>query len=76
MVVLGEGAVSYKRGNPIMLDVILSMATRARTLQPQGHLAHKKHPLPLDHHRSLGIGLLQGPTRGVFLMSEVPMYKL
>ena len=24
----------------------------------QGYLAHKKHPLPCDHHRSLGIGLL------------------
>jgi len=24
----------------------------------QGYLAHKKHPPPWDHHRSLGIGLL------------------
>ena len=24
----------------------------------QGYLAHKKHPPPQDHHRSLGIGLL------------------
>ena len=25
------------------------------------------------HHRSLGIGLLQGPTEGVFLMSKVTL---
>ena len=31
---------------------------------------------PLDHHRALGIGLLQGPRRKHFLMSEVPMYGL
>ena len=24
----------------------------------QGYLAHKKHPPPLDHNRSVGIGLL------------------
>ena len=24
----------------------------------QGYLAHKKHPPPADHHRSLGVGLL------------------
>ena len=35
--------------------------------------SYKKHPPPQDHHRSLGIGPLQGPTRGVFLMSEVTL---
>ena len=30
----------------------------------QEYLAHKKHPPPKDHHRSLGIGLLYGPTGG------------
>ena len=40
----------------------------------QGYLAHKKHPSPRDRHRSLGIGLLTGPTGGVFLMSKVPLY--
>ena len=40
----------------------------------QGSLAHKKQPPPLDHHRTLGIVLLKGPRRGVFLMSEVPVY--
>ena len=39
----------------------------------QGYLAHQKHPPPQNHHRSLGIGLLQGHTGGVFLMSEVPL---
>ena len=29
-----------------------------------GFLAHKKHPPPKEPPRSLGIGLLQGPTRG------------
>ena len=29
-----------------------------------------------DHHRSLGMGLLQGPTSGVFIVSEVPLYPL
>ena len=40
----------------------------------QGYLAHKKHPPPQDHHRFLGIGLLQGSTGGGVLMSEVPLY--
>ena len=40
----------------------------------QGYFAHKKQPLPQVHHRALSIGLLQGPTGGVFLMSEVPLY--
>ena len=26
-------------------------------LHVQGYLAHKKTPLPYDHHRALGIGL-------------------
>jgi len=29
---------------------------------------------PQDHHRALGIVLLQGPRRRVFLMSEIPLY--
>jgi len=40
----------------------------------QGYLAHEKTPTPQDQHRALGIVLLQGPRRGVFLMSEVPQY--
>ena len=42
----------------------------------QGHRTHEKHPPPWDHHKSLGIGLLQGPTGGVFHMSELPVYTL
>ena len=42
--------------------------------QVQGYLAHKKRRPPQDHHRILGIGLLKGPTGGLFLMSEVPLY--
>jgi len=30
----------------------------------QGYFTHQKHQPPLDHHTSLGIGLLQGPTGG------------
>ena len=37
----------------------------------QGYLAQTKPHL--DHHRSLGIGLLQGPRRKQFLMREVPL---
>jgi len=39
----------------------------------QGHLADQKYPPPEDHHRALGIVLLQGPQRVGFLMSEVPL---
>ena len=35
-----------------------------RIIGLQGYLAHKKHQLPQYHHRSLGIGLLSGPTGG------------
>ena len=30
---------------------------------------------PQDHHKALGIGILQGPRVGRFLMSEVPLYE-
>ena len=36
-------------------------------------LTRKIHP-PWNHHRSLGIGLLKGPTGRMFLVSEVPLY--
>ena len=39
----------------------------------QGYLAWKKPPPPSDHHRSLGMVLLQGPT-GWQLLSEVLLY--
>ena len=34
----------------------------------------RNRPPPRDHHMTLGIVLLKGPRRGVFLMSEVPLY--
>ena len=37
----------------------------------QGYLAQKKRPTPQDHHRALGIGVLQGPGGWRFLLSEV-----
>ena len=39
----------------------------------QGYLAHKKPPPPWDQNRSLGIGLLWGPTGGGGHMSEKPL---
>ena len=33
----------------------------------------RNSPPPKDHHRTLGAVLLEGPTRGVFLVSEVPL---
>ena len=40
----------------------------------QGYLAHQKLQPPQDHHRALGIGLLQGPRRKQFFMREEPAY--
>jgi len=34
----------------------------------------RKRPTPWDHHRALGVGLLQGPKGRRFLVSEVPLY--
>ena len=33
----------------------------------------RNYPPPQGHHRALGIVLLLGPRRRVFLMSEVPL---
>ena len=63
----GGGAVSYKRGAPVRIAYIHAL---------RGYLALKKQPLPEDHHRTLGIALLQGPRRVQFLMSKVPMYRV
>ena len=38
------------------------------------YLAHQEKQPPSDHHRPLGIGILQGPREGRFRMSEVPLY--
>jgi hypothetical protein len=35
----------------------------------------RNSPPPWHHHRTLGIALLWGDTRGVFLMSEVPQQR-
>jgi len=48
-------------------------STKRALVGIQGYLAHKKLPPPYDHRRALGIGLLQGPRRMPFLMSEVPL---
>ena len=39
----------------------------------RGTLLIRNSPPPKDHHRTLGIVLLYGPRRGVFLMSVVPL---
>ena len=41
--------------------------------QVHGYLAHKDYPSPQAHQRSLGTGLLKGPTWGLFVMSEVSL---
>ena len=33
----------------------------------------RNSPPPQDYHRTIGIVLLQGPTKGVLLVSEVPL---
>jgi hypothetical protein len=38
-----------------------------------GILRSQDPPPPQDHHRALGMGLLQGPREGLFLMSEVTL---
>ena len=42
----------------------------------QGYHARKKTPPPYEHHRSLGIVLLHGPTGWRFLISEVNLSAL
>ena len=49
------GAVSYERGTSVP---VLGMEHTNDPRVLQGYLAHRKHPPPSDHHRSLGIGLL------------------
>jgi len=34
----------------------------------------RNSPPPQDHHRALGIFLLQGPRGALFLMNEVTLY--
>ena len=46
---------------------------RNRNIQIKKYLAKKKTPPPLDHHRALGVSLLQDPRVGQFPMSEVPL---
>ena len=43
---------------------------RGHTELVQGYLAEKKHPPPYDHHRTLGIVILQGPRRGCPLRGQ------
>ena len=49
---------------PKLLQISTNFGVDGGVVDPLGerrhldHLAHKKHPPPEDHHRSLGIGLL------------------
>jgi len=57
------------------LAVEVRAVARRRPPKLQGYLAHKKQqPPPRTTIGPLGIVVLQGPRRGVFLMSEVPLY--
>ena len=57
---------------PLQLRVFLD---QRRLLPPyKGTSFTRKCPPVWDHHRTLGIVPRQDPGRGVFLMSEVPLY--
>jgi len=54
-----------------------ALPARARVLARRallpGYHSDKKPSPPKDHQRSLGIGLLKGPTGGGGLMSKAPL---
>ena len=54
------------------LDCLQGRKQREATVQ--GYLAHEEQPPASEYHRTLGIVLLEGPRRGVFIVSEVPLY--
>ena len=41
---------------------------------PTGVPCSQETPSSVDHHRSLGIGLLEGPTWKGILMSQIPLH--
>ena len=47
-----------------LYGVVVAEREAEKQCSIHGYLAHKKQPPPLDHHRSLGIGLPLGPTGG------------
>ena len=49
-------------------------ATSGEALVNRGTLLIRKRHPPQEHRRILGLGLLQGPREGLFLMSEVPLH--
>jgi hypothetical protein len=53
---------------------VATVFSSMKVSQVQGYLAHKNAHPPEDHDRSLGIRLLQGPTGGLFLISEASLY--
>ena len=55
---------------------IVNSGCRLTVREIQGYLAHKRHSPPpsKEHHMTLGIVILKDPRRGVFLMSEAPLY--
>ena len=73
----------HKRFNPSLVNLLEG---RDKGRNQNGHCAfpsvkalhfYRGSPLirnrPPSHHRTLGKSLLQGPRRGAFLMSEVPL---
>ena len=48
------------------------MRSLEETPTVQGYLAHKNLSPSWDHHRALGIGLLQGPRGGAFIFAFFP----
>jgi hypothetical protein len=57
----------------LTLGAIRRFTTLSSSMRYRGTSPIRKHLPHQDHQRTLGIGPLQGPTEGVFIMSEVPL---
>ena len=65
-------ADAYPYGNAVSVTPPTSWSSRMRAYRGNSLIRHS--PPLWDHHRVLGIVLLQGPRRRQFLLSEVPLY--
>ena len=62
------------RADAAVSFVTYSQAPRAINYSYRGTSLIRKRTPPYDHHRALGVTVLQDPTGWHFLMSEVPLY--
>ena len=56
-----------------MAECVLNFDPVAVFADYRGTSLIRNRPPPYDHHRALGMVLLQGPRGALFLMSEVPL---